>query len=297
MAQDDPCDAAPIDVDLVQRLVADQFPKWAHLPIRPVKTSGHDNRTFRLGPEMSVRIPSAHRYAAYVETEQLWLPKLAPHLPLPIPTPLALGKPAHGYPWAWSVNKWLDGESASIERVNDLSLFASDLANFLNRLRTIDAADGPSPGPDNFYRGGDLAVYDDQVRECIDELQGVVDPKAATAVWESALNAAGSGPAVWVHGDVAAGNLLVKGGRLSAVIDFGQLAVGDPACDVTIAWTFCLGASRDVFRRELSVDEATWSRGRGWGLWKALLGIRKYRRNEQFEFANARQVVDDILSE
>ena len=296
MTREDPQNAVTIDVPLVQLLVADQFPKWARLPIRPVKTSGHDNRTFRLGSEMSVRIPSAYRYAMHVETEHLWLPRLAPHLPLPIPTPLASGQPAHGYPWCLSVNSWLDGEVATIKRIDDFSMFARDLANFLNRLKTIETADGPSPGPDNLYRGGDLAVYDAETRECIDELQDVVDAKAATAVWESALDAAWSGPGVWVHGDVAAGNLLVKGGKLIAVIDFGQLATGDPACDVAIAWTLFRGASREVFRTALSSHEATWSRGRGWGLWKALLEIRKYRRTDTVEFARARQVLDDILS-
>ena len=297
MTREDPQNAVTIDVPLGQLLVADQFPKWARLPIRPVKTSGHDNRTFRLGHEMSVRIPSAYRYAVHVEIEQLWPPKLAPHLPLPIPTPLAIGKPAYSYPWAWSVNRWLAGESATIERIDDLSLFAHDLANFLNSLRSVDAANGPSPGADNFYRGGDLAVYDAETRECIVQLQDIVDAKAATAVWESALDAAWLGPAVWVHGDVTAENLLVKEGRLCAVIDFGQLAVGDPACDITIAWSFFRGASRDVFRRRLSVDEATWSRGRGWGLWKALLGVQKSRRVNLAESARARRVVDDILSD
>ena len=297
MTQEDPDDSAPIDVPLVQLLVAGQFPKWAHLPIRPVKASGHDNSTFRLGSEMSVRMSSAYRYAARVETEQLWLPKLAPHRPLPIPTPLAMGAPAHGYPWSWSVNRWLDGESATIERIDDLSVFAHDLANFLNGLRGIDTAGAPPPGPEKFYRGGDLAVYDAQVRECIDGLQDVVDEKTATAVWEAALDATWREPAVWLHGDVAAENLLVKDGRLFAVIDFGQLATGDPACDVTIAWTFLRGASRDVFRRQLSGNEATWSRGRGWGLWKVLLGVRDSRRTGHVESAKARWVIDDILSE
>jgi len=246
---------------------------------------------------MSIRIPSAHRYAQHVETERLWLPRLAPHLPLPIPTPLAIGKPAHGYPWPWSVNRWLDGENATIERIDGLSLFARDLANFLNRLRSIDTTDAPTPGPDNFYRGGDLAVYDTETRECIDELQNVVDARAVTAVWESALNATWSGPTVWLHGDVASSNLLVKDGRLSAVIDFGQLAAGDPACDLTIAWTLFSGASREEFRRSLSVDDATWSRGRGWGLWKALLELREYQRTKRVESADGRSVIDDILSD
>lgn len=128
-------------------LIADQFPKWAHLPIMPVNISDHDNRTFRLGTDMSVRIPSAQRYAQHVETERIWLPRLAPHLPLPIPTPLAIGKPVHGCPWIWSVNRWLDGENATIVKIDDLSLFARDLANFLNRLRSIGTTDAPKPAP------------------------------------------------------------------------------------------------------------------------------------------------------
>lgn len=216
---------------------------------------------------------------------------------MPIPTPLAIGKLAHGYPWIWSVNRWLDGENATIVKIDDLSLFARDLANFLNRLRSIGTTDAPTPGPDNFHRSGDLAVYDTEVRECIDELQNVVDVKAVITVWESALDATWLGPAVWLHGDVAASNLLVKEGRLSVVIDFGQLAAGDPACDVTIAWTFFSGASREEFRSCLTVDDATWSRGRGWGLWKALLELREYRRTKLVESADARSVSNDILSD
>ena len=140
--------------------------------------TGHDNRPFRLGPDMSVRMPSAHRYAQHVETERIWLPRLAPYLPLPIPTPLAIGKPAHGYPWLWPINRWLDGENATIERIDDLRLFARDLAKFLNRLRSIGTTDAPTPGTDNFYRGGDLAVYGAETRECIYELKNVVDVNA-----------------------------------------------------------------------------------------------------------------------
>lgn len=170
MTLENPHDFMPIDVSLVRYLIADQFPKWAHLPIMPVNISDHDNRTFRLGTDMSVRISSAQRYAQHVEAERIWLPRLAPHLPLPIPTPLAIGKPVHGYPWIWSVNRWLDGENATIVKIDDLSLFARDLANSLNRLRSIGTTDAPKPGPDNFHRDGYLAVYDAEVRECIDEL-------------------------------------------------------------------------------------------------------------------------------
>ena len=297
MTQGNSRDSVQIDVPLVARLVADQFPAWADLAIEPVKVDGHDNRTFRLGDEMSVRLPSSQRYAAHVNTEQVWLPKLAPHLPLPIPIPLAMGEPAHGFPWHWSINRWLEGESAAAERIDDLAQFAKDLAIFLNTLQSIDTNDAPPPGPNNFFRGGQLSVYDGETRQCINELRDVVDAQAATAVWESALEATWLGAPVWIHGDVAVGNLLVKRGRLCGVIDFGQLAAGDPACDVTIAWTLFTGDSREAFRRQLSVDEATWVRGRGWGLWKALLGLRRHRQTNSVEAATSQRVIDDIISD
>ena len=285
-----------IDVPLVRRLVADQFPDWADLPIRPVKVGGHDNRTFHLGDEMSIRLPSAQRYAAHLKTEQAWLPKLAQLLPLPIPMPLAMGEPAHGYRWNWSINTWLAGESAATERIVDLGQFAKDLANFLNALQRIDTKGAPLPGLDNFFRGGELSVYDAETRDCIRELRDVVDTKAATAIWQSALRASWLGLPVWTHGDVASGNLLVERGRLCAVIDFGQLAAGDPACDVAIAWTLLTEPSRRIFRTELSVDEATWMRGRGWALWKALLELRTRRQSDPVDAARAQRVISDILS-
>lgn len=286
-----------INVSLVKRLVSSQFPIWSDLAIRPVEVSGNDNRTFRLGEDMSVRLPSAQCYAAHVRTEQVWLPKLAPHLPLPIPIPLVMGQPEFGYPWHWSINRWLNGENATFERINDLDEFARDLADFLNTLQGIDANSAPRPGQENFFRGGDLSVYDSQTRECISELRDVIDTGAATAVWKSALEAKWKKPPVWIHGDVAVGNLLVEKGRLSAVIDFGQLAAGDPSCDVTIAWTFFSGTSRDGFRAALSVDEATWVRGRGWGLWKALLQLQRHRDTAPAESAKAKRVIIDIITD
>ena len=200
-----------IDVSLVSRLVATQFPQWAHLPIRPVEFGGWDNRTFHLGEQMTVRLPSAAAYSLQVEKEQRWLPRLAPQLPLPIPVPLAMGQPAAGYPWHWSVYRWLDGEIATIERIADLPQFAIDLAQFLVALYRIDPTGGPPPGPHNFFRGGPLTVYDGETRQAIAALDGTIDTDAATAVWEAALAATWRGSPVWVHGDVAAGNLLVTG--------------------------------------------------------------------------------------
>ena len=259
-----------IDVSLVRELVASQFPDWAHLPIERVEPNGWDNRTFRLGSEMSVRLPSHQRYAAQVEKEQEWLPRLEPLLPLPVPTPLARGVPGQGYPWHWSVYGWLDGDTASVGQIDDLNAFGSDLARFLRALYQVDPSGGPAPGLHNFFRGGSLNVYDGETREAIEALEGQVDPDSVTEVWEAALEASWHGAPVWLHGDLAASNLLVRGGRLSAVIDFGCSAVGDPACDLVISWTFLSGTSREAFRSGLSMDGGTWARARGWALWKAI---------------------------
>jgi aminoglycoside phosphotransferase (APT) family kinase protein len=286
-----------IDVALVRRLVAAQFPEWADLPIRPVESGGWDNRTFHLGERMSVRLPSAAPYALQVAKEHRWLPKLAPLLPLPIPVPLAMGHPAEGFPWPWSVYRWLEGEPATVERIADLSEFAATLAQFLIALQRIDASGGPPPGQHNFFRGGPLAIYDGETRQAIASLGGRIDTDAVTAVWQAALAATWQGSPVWVHGDVSAGNLLVRKGRLGAVIDFGSSAVGDPACDLAIAWTLLQGESRDAFRAALPLDRATWARGRGWTLWKGLITLAEQLNTDPLEADKARRVIDAVLAD
>jgi aminoglycoside phosphotransferase (APT) family kinase protein len=255
-------DKNDIDASLVARLVATQFPQWAHLPVMPVQPGGWDNRTFHLGDEMSVRLPSAASYALQVEKEQRWLPKLAPLLPLPIPVPLAMGMPDNGFPWHWSIYRWLDGDTATVEHIADISQFATTLAEFLAALQKIDATGGPPPGQHNFFRGGSPAYYDTETRQAIAALHTEIDGDAVTEVWEQGLAAAWQGPPVWFHGDVSNGNLLIRDGRLSAVIDFGTSGVGDPSCDLYIAWTFLQGDSREAFRAALPLDDATWARGR-----------------------------------
>lgn len=262
-----------IDEHLARRLVDGQFPQWANLPIAPVECDGWDNRTFRLGREMTVRLPSGEWYALQVEKEQRWLPILAPRLPLPIPVPVARGAPAAGYPYPWSVYRWLDGRPASEPAIRDPVEFATALAGFLVALGRVDAAGGPAPGRHNFYRGGPLSTYADETVRSIDALGAEIPRDAVLRVWDDATAASWEGDPVWFHGDVAVGNLLVRDGELAAVIDFGTCGVGDPACDTVIAWTLLSGASRDGFRRVLGVDADTWSRGRGWALWKALITL------------------------
>jgi aminoglycoside phosphotransferase (APT) family kinase protein len=286
-----------INVALVRRLVAAQFPRWADLPIMPVAFGGWDNRTFHLGDAMSVRLPSAAAYTAQVEKEHRWLPRLAPLLPLPIPVPLALGVPGEGYPWHWSVYRWLDGEIATHARIADLRQFATTLAQFLAALQRVDPAGGPAPGPHNFWRGGPLTTYDVETRQTIAALGAQIDAGAATAVWDAALRAPWRQGPVWLHGDMAAGNLLVQGGRLSAVIDFGCSAVGDPACDLTIAWTFLSGDSREAFRAGAPADAAAWARGRGWALWKGLITLAGQLRENPAAAEESRRVIDAVLAD
>ncbi|MBN9216449.1 MAG: aminoglycoside phosphotransferase family protein [Mesorhizobium sp.] len=285
-----------IDAALVRRLVAAQFPHWKDLPVRSVASGGWDNRTFHLGDEMTVRLPSAAAYSLQVEKEHRWLPKLAPLLPLPIPAPLAMGVPAEGYPWHWSIYGWIEGETAKRERIADLPQFAADLAGFLTALKRVDPTGGPVAGAHNFYRGGPLTIYDGEARQAIEALRGRIDMLAVGAVWEAALAAAWQGPPVWFHGDVAWGNLLVDDGRLSAVIDFGTSGVGDPSCDLAITWTLFEGRSREVFRAAIAVDDATWARGRGWALWKALITAAGLTGN-QSEFDQSWRVIDAVLAD
>jgi aminoglycoside phosphotransferase (APT) family kinase protein len=232
-------DRHEINVELAARLVAEQFPHWADLPVTPVALNGWDNTTFRLGDELSIRLPNGKGYAAAVETEHRWLPVLDPQVPLPIPQPVAMGRPGSGYPWSWSIYRWLAGTPASQASVSDLTRFAHQLAEFLNALYAADTCEGPGPGPGNGYRGGPLSHYDDEeIPEAIQLLADRYDTGALRRVWRSALSSEWEHPPVWIHGDLTGSNLLVADGALSAVIDFGCAAIGDPACDLTMAWTF-----------------------------------------------------------
>ncbi|MFG1866527.1 aminoglycoside phosphotransferase family protein [Micromonospora arborensis] len=281
-----------IDVALVRRLVAEQFPRWAHLPIRPVEVGGWDNRTFHLGDTMSVRLPSGAGYALQVGKEQRWLPVLGPRLPLEVPTPLAYGRADGSYPYPWSVYRWIDGRTARAERIDDLTRFATDLAAFLRALRAVDTSDAPAAGAHIAWRGGPLSTYDAETRAAIETHRDRLPVDAVTSIWQAALDATFSGPPVWFHGDVAYGNLLVRDGRLAAVIDFGCCGVGDPACDTVLAWTLLHGPSRAAFRDALGLDDTTWARGRGWALWKALITLDN---PEPAKAAEARHVLGELL--
>jgi aminoglycoside phosphotransferase (APT) family kinase protein len=267
-------DEVDTDVDLVRRLLAGQFPQWADLEIVPVVSYGTDHDIYRLGEDLAARLPRIGWATDQAAMEAEWLPKLAPHLPLAVPVQLASGAPAEGYPFEWSVYEWLPGENAN-GTINDLDRAAVDLAAFVKALRRIDTADAPPRSPRS--RGAPLAELEEQVRRSIAELGDRIDGDAAVRSWEESVDAPEwDGEEVWVHGDLLPGNLLVVDGRLSAVIDFGGLNVGDPACDLQPAWNVFAGDSRARYRAELQADDASWLRGRGWALCQAVVALPYY---------------------
>lgn len=291
-------DKIVIDTTLVRQLVDTQFPQWAALPIRPVESPGWDNRTFHLGETMSVRLPSAEGYVPQAAKEQQWLPRLAPHLPLPIPTLLAQGKPNHRFPNRWGIYRWLDGETATLKRIMDADAFAKTLAHFLRCLWQIDSTDGPPAGTHSFFRGAPLITFDAETRQAIAVLQDEIDTGLLTEIWEVASASTWQDTPVWFHGDIASGNLLVKDGRLSAVIDFGCCGIGDPACDLVIAWTLLPARSRDLFRTQLTIDADSWARGRGWALWKALITLQEHlQTGNTLKVMEARHTMNAIVNE
>jgi aminoglycoside phosphotransferase (APT) family kinase protein len=291
-------DEVPTDVGLVTRLIGAQFPQWAGLPIVPVASAGTDNALYRLGSDMVVRMPRIHWSTAQVDKEHKWLPFLAPHLPLAIPQPLARGEPAEGYPWRWAVHGWLPGENATIDRLADVQEAARDVARFVIALQRVDPSGAPVPDPAVLGRGAPLATRDARTRQAIASLDGMFDVAAVTAAWDAALAApVWQGPLVWIHGDIHSGNLLAREGKLAGVIDFGTLGIGDPACDLMVAWNLFTAGARAEFRGAVGVDDATWMRGRGWALSVALIALPYYRSSNPVLAGIARHVIAEVLAE
>ncbi|UNZ16022.1 aminoglycoside phosphotransferase family protein [Streptomyces sp. 891-h] len=287
----------PVDDGLVRRLVGGQFPQWADAAIERRRSGGTVNAVYRLGDDKAVRLPLTRGGAEDVLTEREWLPRLAPLLPTRIPELLGTGEPADGYPWPWAVYRWETGRHPEEGALSEPVPLAEDLAGFVAAMRNIAL-----PGAPQAHRGGPLATLDAETRTAIARLRELpeegVDCDAATAVWEDALRAPGwTGPPVWLHADLMPGNLLLDGGRLAAVIDFGCMGVGDPACDLFPAWNLLPAGAREVFRAALGVDDATWSRGRARTLSQALIALPHYRRTNPAMAHNARHVIRAVLDE
>lgn len=263
-----------IDADLVRALVATQFPQWSGLEVRPVPVQGNDNRTFRLGDDLSVRLPSGEAYVSAIAKEDAVLPFLARHLRTPVPAPVATGAPGQGFPWPWSVRRWLDGVGPEDEPDVDRAVLARDVGAFLRDLHAVPAGSGPPAGSHSFHRGSHPSVSGAEVEEALSILGGTVDADRCREIWHEATSSRWSDEPVWFHGDLATGNLLVRDGRLSAVIDFGTCGTGDPACDLVLMWTHLRGADeRTAFADAVGLHRDTWRRARGWALWKALVTV------------------------
>ncbi|MFH8462465.1 aminoglycoside phosphotransferase family protein [Streptomyces sp. NPDC017991] len=292
--------AAPrpaIDDALARRLVDTQFPQWADLPLKLFGPAGSDHVIYRLGQELSVRLPRHEGAIRQAVKESEWLPRLAPHLPLAIPVPAAVGEPDFGYPWQWAVSRWLDGEVATAEALSDSSRAAVQLAEFLTALQAFVPEDFPAEDAREDLTGRPLTELDSATRAAIAEVDGAFDAVALTGLWDAVLSTPGrDGPPVWFHGDFHTGNLLTVDGRLSAVIDFGGLGIGDPACDLIIAFTLMSAGPRATFRATLGVDDATWTRGRGWALATGLNAYTSYAAvDPQVAAQTTRQITEALI--
>jgi aminoglycoside phosphotransferase (APT) family kinase protein len=283
------------DADLVRRLVRGQFPRWAGRPVERLVSGGTVNAVYRLGDTLTVRLPLTADGVAALDWEQRWLPELGPALPVTIPAVAGRGEPAEGYPWPWSVQRWIDGECPVEGRVAAPGALARDLAAFITALRK--ACPGGAPVA---YRGVPLAAVDLQTRAAIEDLRRTGEPfdaQAAVAAWEQSLAAPPwTGALCWVHSDLMPSNLLVKGGRLTGVLDFATAGVGDPACDLIVAWNLLPSSSRDTFRGAVDADDATWLRGRGWALSMAVGQLPYYRDTNPVISANARHVIREVTA-
>ncbi|GGQ99937.1 aminoglycoside phosphotransferase family protein [Streptomyces pilosus] len=286
-----------IDEALVRRLIDTQFPQWAGLPLKLLDPAGSDHVIHRLGEELSVRLPRHPGAIGQARKEFRWLPELAPHLPLAIPEPLGVGHPGFGYPWPWAVSRWLEGEVATVDALGDSSGAALELARFLAALQRCTVEDIPAGDTGDALAGRPLSDRDRATRAAIAQVDGVFDTTAMTELWDAALSAPGwDRPPVWFHGDFHTGNLLTSNGRLSAVIDFGGLGTGDPACDLMIAFTLMSADSRAVFREALGVDDATWTRGRGWALATGLNAYTTYAAvNPRVAAQTTRQITQALV--
>jgi len=290
-------DEVDIDLRLVEILISSQFPEFSNLKIKPVAESGTDNVMFHLGNDLAIRLPRMADAESAIYKECKWLPKLAPLLPLDIPEPIAQGKAIKNYPFTWSICKWQRGENASLNKITDPHKMARDLANFISALQGIDIKGAPTPSH-SFHRGVSLAVRDNFTRKSILELAEVIDSKKAMSLWEDALRLPEwQNPLVWIHGDLHYGNLLAYKGELSAVIDFGAMRCGDPACDLMTAWNLFNSEIRITFRDSLNIDEPTWLRGRAWALSVAVHTLPYYKDSNPFLANLSLYTINEVLSD
>ncbi len=285
-------DEVSVDLSLVRRLLADQFPHLRREPVAILESTGTVNAICRIGQDLYARLPRVAAWAESLSRELTWLPRLAPHLSLSVPTPIGQGRPTAAYPFAWAIYTWLDGSPYSDELVTEERQTALDLADFIQQLRSIDAEGAPRAGR------APLAELDQITRSAIVGSRDSIDAEIAIAAWEQSLEAPRwSGKPLWIHSDLLRPNLLLEDGKLSAVIDFGGVGAGDPAADIIAAWSVFGKAGREAFRRALGVDDDTWRRARGYALHQASMIIPYYRKTNPSFVDSAIRTVREVLTE
>lgn len=281
-----------IDSTLVHTLLQHQCPQWAHLPLLVIPSSGTDHALFRLGDDFIVRLPRIDWAAAPIDKEYDWLPQIATYLTTPIFTPIFKGSPNAIYPWSWLIAKWHKGHNPKAERADEYGRLAEDLAHFLNQFHAIPLTSGPPS-----RRGTPLTDLNEETQSAIHLLDGEINIPAITDLWQQLMNTPPWPQAsVWVHGDFLPGNILIQNNRLSAVIDFSDLGIGDPACDLVIAWSLLNVTSRSVFRNHLTyMDDHTWMRGKGWALSVALIMLPYYKNSNPVLTKLARRMIEQVF--
>lgn len=280
-----------INQALVKNLLALQFPQWADFDVRVMDSAGTDNKMYRLGHEMVVRLPRLKSAVDSLAKEAQYLPELAPHLPLNIPEILGKGCPTDEYPFPWLICKWLDGKSPVESKDIDLLKAATDLGNFVCAFQSIENLNGPA-----CRRGQPLSLCDAETRTSIPLLKDEYDVSKVEYVWNECVSAASwQGGNKWIHGDLHPGNILVKDGKISAIIDFGLTGVGDPAVDLMVAWTILDAQTRDTFHTIVNPDVNTWGRGRGWALRLGILGYPYYKTSNPVFAEIAKRALDEAL--
>lgn len=272
-------DEVDIDDATLRRMVDDQFPQWRDLPLRPAG-HGSDNRMVRLGDELVLRLPRTAGTAEDVAKESRWLPRLAPHLPLEVPTPLGTGTPDTEFPFPWAVYRWIDGEPVDPDRVRDLGRLGADLARFVRALHRIDLMGASREGTLSHYRGGRLSDLDASVRTDLEDCRSLpgldLDLPGLAAIWEDALaRSLPAQPHTWMHADLRPANLVVRDDRLVGVIDFGGLSVGDPTAEHAAIWDLPAAARRS-YAEELAIPHGTRVLARAWALAISLSGVPYY---------------------
>jgi aminoglycoside phosphotransferase (APT) family kinase protein len=299
-------DEIEISDELVRRLIERDTPELGDRLLRRVRAPGSSNALFRLGADHLVRLPRQPGGGSTIETEARWLPRLAPILPVPVPEVVTVGQPGFGYPERWAVTGWIAGRGPATPEPPGPSAdaLAGDLASFVTALH---AAEVPAEAGDDpalwSYRARPLSDIDANIRQYVEDCRGLtdlpIDLDACLEIWAEAvaLPAPADEPARWVHADLLAENLLVRDGRLAAVLDFGGLAVGDPSVDLVVAWEVLGPGARQLFRSSLALDDITWLRGRGWALAIAVMTFPYYWHSLPTRcaarLAMARQVLAD----